>query len=89
MSLKHDSLELNCLSGSVKYLGVILDSRLTWKEHMDVTMRKAHSVLWVCRRACGARWGPETQGGPLALCHHRSADHLLCILSMVAWLPNG
>ena len=33
--------------------------------------------------------GPETQGGPLVLCHHRSADYLLCILSTVAWLPNG
>ena len=33
--------------------------------------------------------GPETQGDPLALCRHRSADYLLCILSMVAWLPKG
>jgi len=33
--------------------------------------------------------GFETQGGPLALCHHRPADHLLCILGMVAWLPNS
>ena len=45
------------LSGSVKYLGVILDSRLTWKEHVDVKMRKAHNLLWACRRACAARWG--------------------------------
>jgi len=42
-------------SGSVKYLGVILDSRLTWREHVDVKTRKAHNLLWACRRASGAR----------------------------------
>ena len=77
------------LWGSVKYLRVILDSRLTWREHVDVKMRKSHNLLGACRRACGARWCLETQGGPLALCRHRSANHLLCILSMVTWLPNG
>jgi hypothetical protein len=32
-------------SGSVKYLGVILDSRLNWREHVDVKVRKAHNML--------------------------------------------
>jgi hypothetical protein len=41
------------LSGSVKYLGVILGSRLTWKEDVEVKARKAHNLLWACRRACG------------------------------------
>ena len=41
---------------SVKYLGVLLDSRPTWREHVDVTVRKAENLLWVCRRACCATW---------------------------------
>jgi hypothetical protein len=43
-------------SRSVKYLRVILESRLTWREHVDFKMRKAHNLLWACRRACRVRW---------------------------------
>ena len=49
---QHFGLKLR-LSGSVEYLGVILDSRLTWREHMEVKVRKAQNLLWACRRACG------------------------------------
>jgi len=41
----------------VKYLGVILDSRLTWKEHVDVKARKAENLMWAYRRAYGVTWG--------------------------------
>jgi hypothetical protein len=44
------------LSSSVKYLGVILDSRLTWIEYVEAKARKAHNLLWACRRSFGARW---------------------------------
>ena len=33
---------------------VILDSRLTCRKHVDVKMRKAYILLWVCRKACRA-----------------------------------
>ena len=56
---------------------------------MDVKMTNADKLLWACRRVCGGEVGPETRGGPLALRRHRSADHLFCILSMVAWLSDG
>ena len=41
----------------VKYPRVVLNSRLTWKAHLDVRIRKAHNLLWTCRRACGVTWG--------------------------------
>jgi len=46
-----------CRSMSVKYLGVVLDSQLTWREHVDVKVRKAHNLFWACRRAYGVKWG--------------------------------
>jgi hypothetical protein len=41
----------------VKCLGVVLDTRLTCREHVDAKVRKAHNLLWACKRACSVRWG--------------------------------
>jgi hypothetical protein len=43
-------------SVSVKYLAVIMDSRLTWRKHVNIKV-KAHNSLWACRRTFGATWG--------------------------------
>jgi len=32
---------------------------LTWREHVEVKVRKAHNLLWACRRAFGAGWAPR------------------------------
>ena len=45
------------LVSQVKYLGVILDSKLTWKQHLDARASKAITGLWQARRALGPTWG--------------------------------
>ena len=44
-------------SMSVKYHGAVLDSPLTWRENVDVKVRKAHSLLWACMMTYGSTWG--------------------------------
>lgn len=50
------------LSDQVKYLGVIIDKRLSWKQHVDYICDKACRVFWACRRTFGKTWGlkPKT-----------------------------
>jgi hypothetical protein len=41
------------LNNQMKYLGVILDSKLNWKFHIDNKIQKASIPYWLCRRAIG------------------------------------
>jgi hypothetical protein len=41
----------------VKYLGVILDSKLTWNQHLQKTIRKTQTTFALVRRTCGKKWG--------------------------------
>jgi ribonuclease HI len=41
----------------VKYLGVIIDEKLTWREHIQERVNKAIKVFWRCRNAFGKNWG--------------------------------
>ncbi|XP_053982726.1 uncharacterized protein LOC128878499 [Hylaeus volcanicus] len=45
------------LSREVRYLGVTLDSRLTWKSHITKQAQKATAASWACRRMFGRTWG--------------------------------
>lgn len=41
----------------VKYLGVILDRKLTFAKHIEAKVKKATVAFWQCRRAIGTTWG--------------------------------
>jgi hypothetical protein len=45
------------LSSEVKYLGMILDKRLTWKKQLDKAINKAYKAFWACRCIFGKIWG--------------------------------
>ena len=45
------------VSNSVRYLGVVLDQKLTWKDQEQYVLKKALASFWVLRGAFGTTWG--------------------------------
>jgi hypothetical protein len=45
------------MTDQVNNLGVILDKKFDWKEHLENRMRKACIAYWRCRCAVGKTWG--------------------------------
>jgi hypothetical protein len=41
----------------VKYLRVILGSRLTWNQHLQKIIRKTQTTFALIRHTCGRKWG--------------------------------
>ncbi|XP_076285535.1 uncharacterized protein LOC143211596 [Lasioglossum baleicum] len=45
------------ISDEVRYLGVILDKRLTWKRHVARLSQKAINTYWACKSMFARTWG--------------------------------
>jgi hypothetical protein len=71
-------------TNTVKYLGVLLDPELNWKQHLMDKRKKFCYSVWVCRRAMGKTWGINSK---LALWMYRAIllPKLLC--ASVVWWP--
>lgn len=44
-------------SDKVIYLGMYLDSKLNWNEHLNYVTNKATMALWTCKSIIGKKWG--------------------------------
>jgi len=49
------------LSDSTRYLGVIVDKKLSWHEHVETKLKAAKSKLVRLRSVVGALWGPRPE----------------------------
>ena len=45
------------LSTSVKYLGVIIDNKLNWNEHIHDVVNKCKRAIFAIKRTIGRKWG--------------------------------
>ena len=46
-------------SNSVKYLGVIFDSKLLWTEHFTNQLKKCKQYLFTLKKSVSTAWGPK------------------------------
>jgi ribonuclease HI len=74
------------LTDKVKYLGVILDSRLEWREHIEERTKKALRIFWQCRSTFGKKWGLK----PAVLYWmYRAIVRPILIYGCMVWAPRS
>ena len=68
----------------VKYLGVLLDPKFNWKQHLIDNRKEFYSSMWVCRRAMGKTWGINPK---LALWMYKAILLPKRLYASVVWWP--
>ena len=74
------------LTDKVKYLGVILDSKLNWKEHIEERTKKALRVFWQCRTTFGKKWGLKPT---ILYWMYRAIVRPILIYGCMVWAPRA
>ncbi|XP_073966168.1 uncharacterized protein [Choristoneura fumiferana] len=72
-------------SSEVKYLGVILDSKLNWSNHLNNKIDKATVAFWQCRRMVGKQWGLSPK---VTLWLYQSVIRPIISYGAVVWWPR-
>ncbi|XP_071572363.1 uncharacterized protein [Temnothorax nylanderi] len=71
---------------SVKYLGLFIDTKLSWKIHLAESREKFYSCMWMCRRAMSKSWGIKAS---IALWLYRAVLLPRLLYASVIWWPRA
>jgi hypothetical protein len=71
-------------TNTVKYLGVLLDPKLNWKQHLIHKRKKFYSSVWVCRRSIGKNWGINSK---IALWMYKAILLPKLMYAAIVWWP--
>ena len=56
ITLKYNNIELQ-RTNKEKYLGVILDNKLSWSKHVEYVTKKVTNKFKILKRLAGTKWG--------------------------------
>jgi hypothetical protein len=71
-------------TNTVKYLGVSLDPKLNWKQHLIDKRKKFYASVWVFRRAIGKTWGIKYK---IALWMYKAILLPKLLYAAIVWWP--
>lgn len=72
-------------SSETKYLGIVLDRKLTWNPHLTRTTERATVAYWCCKRLLGKTWGLSPK---LIYWSYRTIIRPLVTYAALVWWPK-